>query len=293
MARVLGRMQGGDRQMTLLNRRKTLLGFAAWASLPALPLRASTRAVREVAYGPHALQRYDAYMPEGASAAPLVVFLHGGGWAFGDKANDTVWKAKAAHWNGRGLGFISVNTRLLPEADPMQQAADLSRALAHVQQNAPRWGGDPNRLALMGHSAGAHLVALLGADPGLARRWGAQNWRATVALDSAVYDTERYMARRPSRIHKRAFGTSRAFWEDASPYARLGPGATPFLLVASSKRRAALSAARNFARAAKARQVEAEVLELDHSHAAINSTLGMKGHYTEAVDAFLSRHGVG
>lgn len=280
--------------MPQLTRRTALAGLAALALAPALPARAAAATLRrDIAYGPQALQRYDAYMPEAARAAPLVVFLHGGGWAFGDKANDNVWKEKSAHWAGRGIGFVSVNTRLLPQADPMQQAADLGRALAHVQQNAPAWGADPNRLVLMGHSAGAHLAALLGADPGLARRWGAQPWRATVALDSAVYDTARYMARRPSRIHTRAFGSSRAFWEEASPYARLGPGATPFLLVASSKRREAVSAARNFARAAKARKVEAEVLEVPYSHAAINAALGLPGPYTEAVDAFLARHGLG
>ncbi|SIN96049.1 alpha/beta hydrolase [Vannielia litorea] len=274
-----------------LTRRATLAGLAALTGLAALPARASAPR-RDIAYGPHALQRYDAYLPEAAHAAPLVVFLHGGGWAIGDKANNNVWKAKSAHWNARGIGFVSVNTRLLPEADPMQQAADLARALSHIQQAAPPWGADPNRLVLMGHSAGAHLVALLGADPGLARRWGAQGWSATVALDTAVYDTERYMARKPSRIHARAFGTSRAFWEEASPQARLGPGATPFLLVASAKRREALSAARNFARAAKARKVEAELLEVNLSHAAINATLGEPGAFTEAVDAFLARHGV-
>ncbi|MBY6152480.1 alpha/beta hydrolase [Vannielia litorea] len=275
----------------MITRRRTLAGLAALAATSALPARATTLR-RDQAYGPHALQRYDVYMPDGATAAPLVVFLHGGGWAFGDKANDNVWKAKSAHWNGRGIGFVSVNTRLLPEADPMQQAADLARALAHVQQNARGWGAEPARIALMGHSAGAHLAALLGADPGLARRWGAGPWRATVALDSAVYDTERYMARKPSRIHRRAFGTSRAFWQDASPMARLGPGATPFLLVASSKRRASLSAARNFARVAKARKVEAEVYEIDYSHAAINSALGLPGAYTDTVDAFLARQGL-
>ncbi|MFY0632398.1 MAG: alpha/beta hydrolase [Vannielia sp.] len=275
--------------MTELTRRTLLAGLAAFAALPAQG--ATVR--RDVAYGPDPLHRYDVYLPESPSVVPLVVFMHGGGWAFGDKGNDTVWKAKSAHYNARGIGFVSVNTRLLPEADPMQQAADLARALAHVQQTAPGWGADPSRLALMGHSAGAHLVSLLGADPGLARRWGASTWRATVALDTAVFDTERYMARKPSRIHRRAFGTSRAFWQDASPYARLGAGATPFLLVASTKRPASLSAARQFARAAKARKVEAELYEINYSHAAINAALGMPGPYTDTVDAFLSRHGVG
>ena len=273
-----------------LTRRAALAGLAATLAMPA---RAATRATLDVPYGPHALQRYDVYMPESAAQAPLVVFLHGGGWVLGDKRNPSVWKDKAAHWNARGIGFVSVNTRLLPEADPLQQAADLARAISHVQRNATRWDGDPSRIALMGHSAGAHLVALLGADQGLARQWGADPWRCTIPLDTAVYDTERYMARNPLRIHRRAFGESRAFWQDCSPLARLTPAAPPFLLVCSTKRREVMRQARYFARVAKARGVSAEILPINYSHGAINAALGMPGPYTEAIDSFLIAHGVG
>ena len=276
--------------MLHLTRRATLAGLAAFAATPTC---AAPKVLRDVAYGGHALQRYDVYLPESTPKGPMVVFMHGGGWQYGDKGNDAVWEAKAAHWTGRGLGFVSVNTRLLPEADPLQQATDLARGISHIQANAASWGLDTKRMALMGHSAGAHLVALLGADPGLARQWGAHPWAATVPLDTEVYDAETTMRRRPSRIHRAAFGESRAFWERASPRARLQTGTAPFLLVCSTKRRGPLPAARAFARQVKARGGRAEVLEVALSHSAINSTLGMPGPYTDKVDQFLASTGVG
>lgn len=272
-----------------LTRRAALTGLAALAAAPA---RLAAAAGREVAYGSHPLQRYDIYMPEGAQAAPLVVFLHGGGWRIGDKSNPDVWRAKSRHWNGRGLGFVALNTRLLPEVDPLQQAADLGRAVAHIQQNAQGWGADPARIALMGHSAGAHLVSLLGADPGLARQWGASGWRCTVSLDTAVYDTERYMAFRPLPIHRRAFGTSRAFWARTSPRARLGTGTAPFLLVCS-QRPQVLSQARNFARSVKVRGGSCDILETTLSHARTSSAIGEDASYTATIDSFMAAHGVG
>lgn len=280
--------------MPPITRRAALAGLAALAAIPAAaPARAAPRVQRDISYGSHRQQGYDLYLPDGPGPAPFIVFMHGGGWQYGDKGNAAVWQAKSAHYTARGLGFAAVNTRLLPEADPLQQAADLARAIADIQRRAAGLGLDPGRMALMGHSAGAHLCALLGADPGLARQWGAAPWRATVALDTAAYDVERLMRRKPSRLHRTAFGQSRAFWERASPRARLVPGTAPFLLVCSELRRNVLPAAQQFARHVKARGGVAEILPLAMSHSAINAALGLPGPYTEAVDGFLAAHGVG
>ncbi len=66
---------------------------------------------------------------------------------------------------------------------------DVARALAAVQARAGEWGGDASRVVLMGHSAGAHLVALLSADPTRAAAEGAGPWRSAVVLDSAAIDS--------------------------------------------------------------------------------------------------------
>ena len=90
--------------------------------------------------------------------------VHGGGWRRGDKAARAVVENKVARWTKAGFIVISTNYRLLPAADPIAQAGDLARAVSIAQQRLPAWGGDPDRVVLVGHSAGAHLVALLATD---------------------------------------------------------------------------------------------------------------------------------
>ncbi|WP_255595215.1 alpha/beta hydrolase [Lysobacter sp. BMK333-48F3] len=245
-------------------------------------------AQRDLAYGPDPAQRLDVYSPHRASGAPIVLMVHGGGWRIGDKAARGVVQAKAAHWNAQDRIVVSINYRLLPQADPLQQAADVARALAYVQREAPRWGGDATRLVLMGHSAGAHLVALLAAAPELARAQGARPWSGTVALDSAAYDVEALMRRPHLRLYDQAFGADSRYWREASPTRRLRGAPAPMLLVCSSRRRQSCPQARDYARRAVDLGGRAQVLPLGLDHAAINAELGAEGDYTARVDAFLA-----
>src|SRR3546814_20585131 len=84
--------------------------------------------------------------------------------------------------------FVSVNYRLLREADPVTQAADVGHALAAVQARAAGWGGDPARILLIGLSAGAPPVAYLAADAGFAKCPAAKPSLGTVSLVSAALD---------------------------------------------------------------------------------------------------------
>lgn len=243
---------------------------------------------RELAYGPDPAQRLDVYRPAQAHGAPIVLMVHGGGWRTGDKAARGVVQAKAAHWNAQGRILVSINYRLLPQADPLQQAADVARALAYVQREAPRWGGDPTRLVLIGHSAGAHLVALLAAAPELARAHAARPWSGTVALDSAAYDVEALMRRPHLRLYDQAFGADPRYWREASPTRRLRAAPAPMLLVCSSRRRQSCGQAREHARRAVDLGGRAQVLPVDLDHAAVNAELGVDRDYTARVDAFLA-----
>lgn len=278
----------------LLVRRfsEALLGFVVVASPIAAVAAHSTAAPaaveRDVAYGPDRAQRLDVYCPHRARNATIVLMVHGGGWRIGDKAARGVAQAKAAHWNAQGRIVVAINYRLLPQADPLQQAADVARALAHVQREAPRWGGDPTRVVLMGHSAGAHLVALLAAAPELARAQGARPWSGTVALDSAAYDVEALMRRPHLRLYDQAFGADPRYWREASPTRRLHSAPAPMLLVCSSRRRQSCPQARDYARRAVDLGGLAQVLPVQLDHAAINAELGTEGHYTARVDAFLA-----
>lgn len=253
---------------------------------PVIP--ADVRVVRDVRYGADPKQRFDAYVPRNAPDAPAIVIVHGGGWRTGDKAGKGVVENKVAHWSRDGIIVVSVNYRLLPNADPVEQARDVARALAAVQARLREWGGDPAKVVLMGHSAGAHLVALLDAHPELATSLGAHPWLGTVILDSAVLDVVHAMQLPHLPLYDHAFGTDRQFWREASPIEYLSAGDSPMLIVCSSQRRDSCPAAREFAAKAKVVHVRAEVVPEAKSHREINVELGADRDYTAIVDAFLS-----
>jgi acetyl esterase/lipase len=248
---------------------------------------------RNLAYGDKPKQRMDVYLPAHPQNAPIIVMVHGGAWAFGSKDASGVVANKVAHFLPRGYIFVSVETRLIPQADPLQQAGDVAAALASVQQKAASWGGDPSKLVLIGHSAGAHLVALVSADRTIAETAGAGPWLATVALDSAAYDVSAIMNRQGHpKLYDKAFGKDPDFWKQASPTLQLSAGATtlpPMLLVCSSLRDDSCPQAKTFASKAAGK---AKVLPVALRHMPINAELGADNDYTRQVDAFLASVGV-
>lgn len=247
-------------------------------------------AMADVSYGSHAAQKLDVYLPAQPQGAPVIVMVHGGGWKRGDKASPGVAAPKAAHWLPQGVILVSVNYRMLPDgADPVEQAEDVARAIAFVQREAPGWGGDPAQVVAMGHSAGAHIVALLAADGAMLRAAGAKPVLGTVTLDSAGFDIEALMAKRHMPLYDEAFGSDPALWRAASPTAQLSGRPQPLLLVCAPR---TCGEAQDFAAAVQAQGGRAQVLPTELNHAEINRTLGEPGDYTAAVDRFLSGLGV-
>jgi triacylglycerol lipase len=115
---------------------------------------------RDVAYGSDPLQKLDLYVPEGKGAKrPVLLFVHGGGFVGGDKHgpfypdNITAWAAK------QGMVGVNIDYRLAPKAPWPAAAEDLAAALRWVRANIAQHGGDPDRIILWGHSAGANHVA--------------------------------------------------------------------------------------------------------------------------------------
>lgn len=244
---------------------------------------------RDIPYGSDSRQRFDVYLPAPASAgAPVIFMVHGGGWRTGGKAETAVVRNKAPYFTGRGYVFISIDYRMLPDADPLRQAQDVALALAAAQARAAEWGADPGRFILMGHSAGAHLVALLAANPALAP---GSSWLGTVSLDSGALDVPDIMRQRHLPLYDAAFGSDPAYWRQVSPLHVLRPGAQPLLLVCSSQRERACRQAHDFARLVRAGGARAEVLEQAKSHHDINLQLGADPVYTGAVQAFLDSLG--
>ncbi|ESQ76540.1 alpha/beta hydrolase [Asticcacaulis sp. YBE204] len=243
-----------------------------------------------LAYGTDALQAIDVYTPANAKNAPMIVMVHGGAWKIGDKGNTGSIENKLKHWLPKGYIVISVNYRLLPAADAYGQADDIATALAFIQKNAVKWGGDVNRLILMGHSAGAQLVAVTSADPSVVTAKGGRLWSGTVVLDSATMDLQATMSqKRLPAFYTEAFGSDPAKWSKASPLARLTPQAVPMMIVCSTKRpdkpcAQADTLSAKLKSLGKPAPVQKEAL----SHADINRLVGTPGAYTEAIDAFIS-----
>ena len=138
----------------------TSAGFLA-ANLPAAfgPYQRTA----DVAYGPEARQKLDVYVPEGTALAPrtVVVFIHGGSWESGSKEQYRFVGSALAE-----RGFISVvsNYRLNPGVRFPAFVEDSAQAVAWTLKNIGRFGGDPTRVYVMGHSAGAHIAMLLTLD---------------------------------------------------------------------------------------------------------------------------------
>jgi acetyl esterase/lipase len=259
-------------------------------SLASTPLNANIISV--LAYGNAPAQRLDIYAPRGAQGAAIIMMVHGGAWQAGDKASIGVVANKVKRWVSRGLIFVSVNYRLLPQADPLQQAEDVAKALAMVQTKAASWGGDPTRIILMGHSSGAHLVALVASTPRLVSAQGAQPWLGSIVLDSAALDVVTIMQSPHPRFYDAPFGDQAAYWHNISPWHQLSSTPAPILLVCASERKISCLNAQHFATKAASLQGKASVLPVALTHMQINHELGKPGAYTRAVEAYMHDLGI-
>lgn len=188
----------------------------------------------ELAYGNNTLQKLDFWRAQSINA-PLVIFVHGGGWKRGDKNNAT-GQSKAPHYLAQGYAFASINYRLVPDATVEQQAADVAASVAYLRSNAQILGIDPRRIVLMGHSAGAHLSALVGTDPQYLRGAGLDMsaLSGVIPLDGAAYDVPAQMtdgARFMGDTYKQAFGTDPGRQKALSPYWHAASPNSPAFLI--------------------------------------------------------------
>ena len=190
-----------------------------------------------ISYGTAALQRLDIWRAKGTKGpAPLIVFVHGGGWKRGSKDNAT-GRFKAEHFPQQGYAFASIDYRLVPAATVEQQAADVAAAVKALVDRANMLGIDRRRIVLMGHSAGAHLVALVGTDERYLKGAGLSfaDISGVIPIDGAAYDVAAQMKDGPPIMQKtyvQAFGTDPARQKGVSPTQQAAaPNARDFLLL--------------------------------------------------------------
>ena len=135
----------------------------------------------------HGRQVLDVISPKGASNAPVVFWLHGGGWQAGDKSNVQI---KPQAFVDKGYVFVSTNYRLLPEVDMETIVRDVAKSVHWVVDHIAAHGGDPKRIFIMGHSAGAQLAALVCTDDSYLKAEGVSlgNIKGCVPVDGDTYD---------------------------------------------------------------------------------------------------------
>ncbi|NOX44390.1 MAG: alpha/beta hydrolase [Caldiserica bacterium] len=177
----------------------------------------------------------DIYLPGGAGPHPAVVLVHGGAWHTGDKRRLAPLARFLAE---RGYVAFSINYRLAPDFTFPAALEDLRCAVKWIRAHAADYAVDPDRIAALGTSAGAHLVALLGTapeavgacgDPGIPSRI-----RAVIALfgpmdllSAAGTPAERAV----EGFLGAAAGDAPDLWREASPITWVSPDDPPFLLI--------------------------------------------------------------
>lgn len=217
-------------------RLRHLWVFAALAVV-LLPLPAAAQShritvVKDIDYVPGAeypggKDRLDLYIPEGVANAPVILSIHGGALSAGDRSEESfVGRRFAAE------GYLTVVTsyRLSPQVSHPAHIEDAAAAFAWVKRNIRQRGGDPDRIIVIGHSAGAYLLMLLATDPRYlaAHKLSVADIKGLVPVSGFFWvDKPGVAPDRPSYV----WGTDRKVWMDASPARHIRADLPPVLLI--------------------------------------------------------------
>ncbi|NBR85543.1 MAG: hypothetical protein EBT61_08555 [Verrucomicrobia bacterium] len=179
--------------------------FALFASINLL-CAADTPTIKataaDVPYGDPAnpRQKVDIYSPAGAKGLPVIFWIHGGGWQGGDR---TLIQLKPQAFVEKGFVFVSTGYRLLPEVDMVTIFRDIAKSLGWVHKNIAKHGGDPTRIIVGGHSAGAQLAALICIDDRYLKAEGVpfSVLKGCFPVDGDTYDVAEAGSSREVRQH--------------------------------------------------------------------------------------------
>lgn len=184
-----------------------------------------SRATRDIAYGPHERQRFNLFRPKADARAPCLLFVHDGGFVMGDKgAEGAPFYNNVGAWAQReGLVGVTINYRLAPEIRWPEGRNDVIAAICHVADHAAEYGIDPDRIVIMGHSAGGTHIGDVVANPG-----AAAGRFAGAVLGSGFYDLA-IAVRDPFK--PQYFGAEVEDWSPMSSLPGLVASAVPCLFV--------------------------------------------------------------
>lgn len=236
----------------------------------------------------HERQVLDVYSPPGAKNLPVVFWIHGGGWQAGDK---TSVQLKPQVFVEKGFVFVSTNYRLLPSVEMDLIIRDVAKSLGWVHKHIAEHGGDPKRIFVMGHSAGAQLAALVCTDDRYLKAEGVpfNVLRGCVPVDGDTYDvpaiietaeTRRRVHGQPQAKfgHREKFGNSPQKHIDYSAVTHVasGKGIPPFLILHVADHPDVSAQAQRLGNVLKDASLPVTVYGArDTNHTKINANLGL------------------
>ena len=248
---------------------------------------------KDLAYLPegHARHRLDIYRPKpAAKPAPVLFWIHGGGWVTGDKSSV---QEKPAAFASRGWVFVSTNYRLLPEVSMGELIEDVAKSLAWVRGNIAAHGGDPEHIVVAGHSAGAQLAALLCTDERYLKALGVplSCLKGCIPVDGDTYDVPAMIETAENRRrvhglpqatfgHREKFGNDAAKHRDFSAVTHIAKGRStpPFFILHVADHPDNSAQAQRLANTLRAAGVPTTVFAAkETNHTRINAHLGLEG----------------
>ena len=269
-----------------------LIFFIVFGIHPALAGDEEIRTYKNIPYLTNTqetlLQSLDIYSPQQKTPQQkiVVIFIHGGGWAIGDKGQKS-HIAKKDFFARNNIVFVSINYRMAPRYSFPAYPQDVAAAISYVIDNIDEYGGNPSDVFLSGHSAGGHLAALVSTDARYLKAYGKKlkDIKGVILLDGAGYNIpsrfesfgnkrERKLVR---KMYEQAFSTNPALWKDASPinYVAAEKNIPPFLVFSVVGRKEAEMQSREFVSALKNAKVPAKLVPIENSsHRKINVSFG-------------------
>lgn len=236
----------------------------------------------------HERQVLDIYTPSAVKGLPVVFWIHGGGWQSGDKTNVQI---KPQVFVEKGFVFVSTSHRLLPHVEMDAVIRDVAKSLGWVHKHIAEYGGDPQRIFVMGHSSGAQLAALLCTDDRYLKAEGVpfSVLRGCVPVDGDTYDipaiietaeTRRRVHGQPQAKfgHREKFGNDPAKHKDFSAVTHVAKdkGIPPFLILHVADHPDNTAQAQRLGAVLKEAGVPAKIFAAkETNHTRINANLGL------------------
>jgi acetyl esterase/lipase len=251
----------------------------------------------------HERQVLDVYSPPNAKNLPVVFWIHGGGWQGGDK---TSVQLKPQVFMDKGFVFVSTNYRLLPSVDMATIVRDVAKSIRWVHDHIAEHGGDPNRILIMGHSAGAQLAALICTDDRYLKAEGLSLavTKGCVPVDGDTYDVPAMIETAETRRrvhglpqakfgHREKFGNDPAKHRDFSAVTHVAKekGIPPFLILYVADHPDTSAQAQRLGNVLKDAGVPVTVFGAkETNHNKLNANLGVPGDpATKALFEFLDK----